>query len=293
MGQLDWRVVGMEQTINQLRNVALGFLFVEIAQERAMRSAGTLASAMLDVEGALIRAHYAALQWGQTTIEQVTNSQVFQDVSANVEDLVKQLGALKSAQMEAATKFGDISGAAQFAQARVDMFIQLHPGLEQREAMIEQARLLQVQNLQTQLHLAVSQLMLRENIRIAQIAEALLEVQLVQSSVMIGAALGGGIGPSEIAGALIGLSVGGAAAGAAQLAFQSQTDQMVSTADKLLTMSDNLDTTSQNFDGLNASIKDLTQTMRDFGKSQDLNPAPHHISGTSTWHHTATGISSG
>src|SRR3990170_4927642 len=101
MGKIDWRVVGLEQGLNQIRNLALGMLFVEIAQTRAMRSAGTLGAAILTLESALIRAHYAALQWGFTTNEALVQSQGFQNVSAAVEQVGLEYGKLKMRALEA------------------------------------------------------------------------------------------------------------------------------------------------------------------------------------------------
>lgn len=271
---VDWKVVGLEQTINQIRNIALSFLFVEIAQTRAMRSAGTLASAMLQVESAFIRAHFSALQWGQTTLDAVAKSEAFRAAEENVEKLELELGKLRSAWIVATRDFGFISPQALQARVRLEQFVVLHPALEEQTQMLEQTKLQRVGILQTQLHLAVSQMMLRQNIKIAEIAERLLEVQLIQSSVLIGAALGGGVGPTAAIGAAIGLGVGGALAISSAAAFSDQRNQMLSTADTLfdlsnrvLDMSGSAEDLNTTFKDLNDEIKDLITTFRDFGTS--------------------------
>lgn len=268
LAEIDWKVVGkgLEQSIHQLRNFGLGLLFVEIAQTRAMRSAGTLASAMLSVESAFIRAHFSALQWGFATNEALVASNRFMVVSEAVEEIGQKIGELRGKWLEAAAAGGFAFTAGLRERVQLEIAVAMHPGVEEALAMDEQARLQEVAILQARLHLAVSQMMLRQNIRIADIAMQLLQVQIIQSGALIGGALGGPPG------AAVGLAIGLGVAYVTGEYFREQREQMLSTTDTLFDLTNRVfdasgsaEELNTTFQDLNDEIKDLIGTFRDFG----------------------------
>ena len=248
------------------RNLALSNLFVDMSQERAMRSAGTLMSSMLELEGAYLRAHMAAMQWGETTVDAAAHSMAFTATLPMLDELNQKSGKLFATWAEAAAQGGFLSGKTLTARANLDIFAALHPGLAEATQAAEQL-LMARQGLSTaQLHLAISQMMLRENMRIAFTAERLLEIQTVASAVQIGAAFGGPWG------AAAGLGVGLGMAFEENAGFQSFNDNMEKMAtnsqalsEHLLTNSGNLTEMNSNLDNLNINLKTLIIQMRSVG----------------------------
>ena len=269
MGSVTWQVI--DRATGALRDISLSYLFVEMSQARAERAAGTLATSMLELEGAFIRATFAAMQWGQTTLEGVMGSSAWQDALSNVQTFETQLGSLQSQWVQATVSGGFLSPQALSAQSKVEVFAELHPGLQQQAQMVEQV-LLQKQGLEVaKLHLAESILLVKENENIARISEYLLANQMILTGASLGFMFGGPVG------AAIGAAGGAVAAGVTVSYFEQNLSSMDNLSNQMIDQAASLTDNNTNLVNMNnsllkasASVDALSQQMKDTSQSGNI-----------------------
>jgi len=245
-----------------MRNLMIGQLFAIFSQERLVESMAGVGQAMLAMNETMIRATFLAQDWGQSNLDAAMSSQAFKDVSANVEQLTQQYEQLVTQQAEA-VKFGRLSPQYLSATARIEAFNIANPGFQEDRQKIEQTKLMKDQVMSAKLQLAMSELTLVENQRIAQLSEQILEVMTVMSAAQIGFEIGMGtmVPGAGTIGALGGLTVGVGVAAFEHMNFMDFQNKFSGMVDKLSNMGDSTDNLDGTMKDLITSIKDLTKSL--------------------------------